>query len=132
MNLRRVRPADWGAGICGLALLVSLFLPWFGFDAWEAFAVTDLILALTAAVAIALPVICVSNEKTDGPITAAASTVLAGFVSAALVLSNVIDPVADGGSRSGLYLGLVASAGIAIFAWRSMIAGGNAGGPDRG
>jgi hypothetical protein len=131
MNPRRVRPAEWGTGACGLLLLLSLFLPWFGVDAWHTYDVTDLILALVAAVAIALPVICLTNGKTDGPISASAATVLAGAVASVLVIWSVIDPASGGGSGAGLYLALAASLGVMVFAWRAMIAGGNAVGPDR-
>jgi hypothetical protein len=35
MDLRRVRVWEWLTGLAGLALLVSLFLPWYGVEAAE-------------------------------------------------------------------------------------------------
>jgi hypothetical protein len=78
MNLSRVRPADWLAGIGGLVLFVSLWLKWYGIDggaltdgptvaaigttpipsitAWQAFSEIDVLLALFALPAIGVPV----------------------------------------------------------------------------
>jgi hypothetical protein len=121
MRLSRVRPAEALTGVFGLTLLVALFVPWFeGANAWEAFTVTDFLLALVAATAIALPVICASNEKTDAPITAAVWTVIGGGIASVVVLYRLLDPVGDGSRRIGLCLGVIASIGIAAASWRAM------------
>ena len=121
MRLSRVRPGEAMAGLFGLLLLVSLFVPWFeDADAWEALTVVDLLLATTAAMAIALPVISASNAKTDAPISASALTALAGFIASVLVLYRLLDPVGDGSRRIGLYLALIASLGITVAVGRAM------------
>ena len=60
MNLRWLKPGDWLAGAGGATLLVALFLPWYTLapgqgtvssrqlTGWQAFAVTDVLLALLA------------------------------------------------------------------------------------
>jgi hypothetical protein len=121
MRLRRVRPLELATGASGAALVIALFAPWFeGADAWEAFSIVDLLLATVAAAAIALPVIAAVNSKTDAPIAATALTALGGIVASVLVLYRLLDPIGDGSRRIGLYLGIVASLGIAAGAWRAM------------
>ena len=121
------------AGGSGLALLLFMFLPWFGgdrlvelptagvvtaegesSDAWESFAVIDLILFATAAVAISYAL-----TELPPPIVVTA----AGALATALVVFRIVDPpslntlvgqVDSGvGRRIGVFLGLLASAGIA-------------------
>ena len=64
MDLARLRFGDWVMGIGGLAVLLVMFLDWYEvpttadrrgrqFNAWESFAVNDVILALAAVMAIA-------------------------------------------------------------------------------
>ena len=121
MRLSRIGGGEVLAGVCGLVLLVALFLPWFAdADAWEAFAVADFLLAVVAAAAIALPIIAASNSKTDAPITASALTVLGGAIATFLALYRLLDPVGDGSRRIGLYLGLIASLGLVVGSWRAM------------
>jgi hypothetical protein len=121
MRLSRIGGGEVLAGVSGLALLIALFLPWFAdADAWEAFAVTDFLLAIAAAAGIALPVIATTNSKTDAPITAAALTVLGGAIATILVLYRILDPVGDGSRRIGLYLGAIASIGVMVGSWRAM------------
>ena len=121
MRSTRVKAPELLAGLCGLALLVDLFLPWFGgADAWETFTIVDLLLAVVGAGAVALPVIYATNSKPDAPISATAITVLGGGVATALVLFRLLDPVGEGGREVGLYLGLLALAGLTAAGWRAM------------
>ena len=65
MDLRRLRAGEWIAGGAGVALLVALFLPWYGpgdVTAWEAFDVIDVLLAALALGAIALVPITASQR----------------------------------------------------------------------
>jgi hypothetical protein len=121
MRLRRVSPAEALTGICGVGLLIALFVPWFdGADAWEAFTVIDLLLAPVGATAAALPVISASNAKPDAPITATAFTALGGVVATLLVLLRLLDPPGPASREVGLYLGLLAALGVAAAAWKGM------------
>src|SRR5215211_4271083 len=133
-SARTSRLGDTIAAASGAALLVVLFLPWYGVDlnvagatvasghatAWEAFRFIDLLLFLVAVVAIAVPLARAAGSLRDG----SALVLAAGLVGLLLVLFRVIDlPASDihtvggdsieFGRRIGLLLGLLAAAGVA-------------------
>jgi len=85
MDLRRLRKGEWIAGVSGMVLFGSLFLPWYrqqpledirdpltrefadragstDVSAWEAFAVVDVLLLLVAALGVALLVVTAVQE----------------------------------------------------------------------
>ena len=71
MDLRRLRAGEWIAGISGLVLLVALFLPWYGDDAgsrtgWESLGALDVVLALVALSALAIPVVTAVPARAGG------------------------------------------------------------------
>src|SRR4051794_32458392 len=73
MDLRRVRPADWLTGLAGVAVLALLWAPWYtatggDLSAWEALTVVDLWLALTALLAIAVPVVTAARDTPAIPV----------------------------------------------------------------
>jgi hypothetical protein len=118
MDLRRLRSGEWVAAVSGVALLVSLFLPWYGAgpqdaSAWEALAAIDIALALVAASAVALLVITASQRVPAVPIALSAFVTLAGLIGLLLVLVRVASVPGDFDGREwGLWLGLVATIGI--------------------
>jgi hypothetical protein len=104
--MRRAEPV---AGLGGILLLVSLFLPWYsgvpviaqseatliGVEqhrtAWQAFAVIDVLLALLALLAIAVPVVSVASS---GPAKPVAVTVIAsalGWIAVVLVAFRLLE-----------------------------------------
>ena len=136
MDLSRVRPWEWIAGLAGAALLGVMFLTWYdrpggaeGSNAWEAFAAIDLFLLVTALMGIALLVLTATQETAAVPIAVAALTALAATVALALVgFRLLVMPEGDvpvvgaaGMTRAaGVYLGLIATAGVAAGAWLAM------------
>ena len=116
MDLRRSRPADWPAGLGGAALLVSLFLPWYGEPSatgWESFAVLDVILAALALVGIALTLASLTQRTTAVPIAFAAFSILAGIIAALLVLIRLLNLPGDADGREiGPFIALVAALGV--------------------
>jgi hypothetical protein len=133
---------DQIAAASGVALLIVLFLPWYGVDvevagfsasesvsAWEAMGFIDILLFLVALVAIGVPVARATGslpEDVPGPLL----LLVAGGVGVLLVLFRLIDipgpdvPEAAGnavefGRKIGVFLGLVATAGIAYGGWRA-------------
>jgi hypothetical protein len=99
MDLRRVRTWDWLTGLAGVALLVSLFLPWYSAGdqsgtAWEWFSVIDVILFVTALAGIAVPIVT-AMQRTAAVPQAVTSTLIWLFLVAAVIavirLLNVPD-----------------------------------------
>jgi hypothetical protein len=139
--MRRLRPADAVAGAAGLALLISLFLPWYEIDpaglrgttsavrafgdvsptAWQAFTVADILLALAALVAIALPVVTAVASGPAKPVTFTVLTTLAGLPATLLAAWRLIDSPAGGLTpRYGAWIGLAAALAMLLGGWWSM------------
>src|SRR4051794_8959118 len=114
MSLRRLRPPDVLTGLAGAALLALLWAPWYstagaGLNAWSAFAAVDLWLALTALLAIAVPVVTAARDTTPLPV---AVDVVSGTVAAFAVLLVAIRLLVrpGGDAVTGLDWGAVAGA----------------------
>ena len=108
-------------------MLVSSFLPWYSAGgenatAWQAFSVTDLVLAATAIVAMSVGIVVLGRFSVSYPV--AGSSVAMGFGGLALLLIvyRLINPPGsdDVDREIGAWLGLVAAAGIAWGGWLGM------------
>jgi hypothetical protein len=147
-----VRHGEWIAGISGAVLLVSMFLDWYAVhlpggqvagattaNAWEAFTVVDVFLALAALFGIGLAVAAATQRSPAVPQAVGALTVPVALVAAILVLLRLLDvpgwesvfqgegaylSSASGGPEVtreiGLYIGVVAALGVVVGAWRSI------------
>ena len=142
MDLGRVRVGEWIAGASALALLVFMFLAWYGADpkragdapvtgkaeqtAWEAFAVLDIVLALAAAMAIALVVVTATQRTPAIPIAFVSLTALIALVATVWLAIRVAAPPGPEGTNlettrePALWLGLLASLGITAGAFAGM------------
>jgi hypothetical protein len=142
--------ADLLAGIAGVVLLLSMFLPWFGLseaaeqalqeaeevteqfqgepldepdvteNAWQAFTLVDLILLLAALGGIRAGVAAVARQAGRSPIGATAVTTGLGAVATLLILYRVINPIGEAGREYGIFIGLIAAIGIAAGGWLSL------------
>jgi hypothetical protein len=116
MDLRRLRAGEWVAGLGGVALLASLFAPWYDPDslsAWKALGAIDVLLALIAASGVALPLITATQRAPAVPIALGAVVVVAGFVGVVLVVLRLLDvPDAASGREWGIWLALAGALGI--------------------
>jgi hypothetical protein len=133
VNPRWLKPGDVLAGVAGVLLLVSLFLPWYrqgagapgGLDvsAWEAFTVVDVLLALAALAGVAL---VVATAVRPSPVASLAFAVIAtplGALTTLVVLVRLLDPPGDDRLLelgTGAWLGLVCALGVAAGAWWSL------------
>jgi len=137
LDISRLSPGERIAGASGIALLVVMFLPWYGAEtaglsvtgsAWEALSFIDVLLFLIALVAIAVPAAKAAEAlppEAPGPLL----LLVAGALGVLLVLFRLIDlPTPDLGGfedridfdrQIGVFLGLVATAGIAYGGWRA-------------
>ncbi|MBA3262912.1 MAG: hypothetical protein H0T69_10685 [Thermoleophilaceae bacterium] len=116
MDLRRLRAGEWLAAASGVALLASLFLPWYGpasVSGWESLAAIDVLLAFVAAAGVLLAIVTAAQSVPAVPIALSTLVVIAGLVGLVLVLFRVID-LPDGaiGRDWALWLGLAGAAGI--------------------
>jgi hypothetical protein len=126
MDLRRLRAGEWIAASSGAALLISLFLPWYGggeqtLSAWESLAALDVLLAFVAATGVLLLIVTAEQDAPAVPIALSTLVAIAGAFGAVLVLIRLVDvPGAELGREWGIWLGLVGSAGIVVGAGVAM------------
>ncbi len=116
MDLRRLRAGEWIAALSGLALLVSLWLPWYSeLSAWESLAALDVLLGLIAACAVALLLITATQRVPAVPVALTVLVTFAGLLGVLLVLFRLIAlPEGADGRSFGLWLALAATLGIVI------------------
>jgi hypothetical protein len=124
METGRLRTGELVAAVSGLALLIIMFLPWFGvdfgggdvleglgvdvslpevsedFNAWESFDFIDL--------------------QVNVPVATSAIVAGLGILATVLVIYRILDPVGEADRRYGLFLGLIAAIGVAVGGWMSM------------
>ena len=105
MDLRRLRAGEWIAGISGLALLVALFLPWYGDDAgsrtgWESLGALDVVLAVVALAALAIPVVTAVQRVPALPLAHQSLTALVGLLALVLGPDPRAEPARLGGSSA--------------------------------
>jgi hypothetical protein len=129
------------AGASGVALFLFMLLPWYGASAsvggfsasvsasaWEAFSFIDILLFLVAAVAIGLVVARATGNLPDLPQPPGLIVAGAGAFALVLILFRLL-VVPDGGvdvegvdfsRKIGIFLGLIAAAGITFGGWTAM------------
>ena len=126
--MRRAEPL---AGLGGLLLLVSLFLPWYrlqdrslqvadDYTAWQALAVIDVLVAILAVPAILVPVLSLARR---GPAKAIAIAVIAsatGWLAILLVAVRLVFPPDGLDLRYGAWLALAGALLAWVGSWLSM------------
>ena len=139
MDLRRLRAGEWVAAASGVALLVSLFLPWYrpevcitgypvrdvtdcpGLTGWESLAAIDVLLAFVAAGGVLLAIVTAVQSVPAVPIALSALVTIAGALGVLLVLFRLADLPGDAIARQGgLWLGLAGALGIVVGAFIAM------------
>jgi hypothetical protein len=144
--VNRPRPADVLAGLGGAVLLGSLWLKWYGFDAdalapkgagvlsvlntgtpsvsaWQAFSVTDILLALFAALAIGVPVSSILARTTAKPVAFTVLSSCGGALAVLLVLYRLIDPPGSNelvALETGAWIGLVGAILTFVGSWLAL------------
>ncbi|MSO40436.1 MAG: hypothetical protein EXQ70_00790 [Solirubrobacterales bacterium] len=147
MDASNVRRSEWIAGISGVALFVILFFfDWYsvvglnqlldaaeqlggpagagagsGISGWDAFDFTNLFCLLALTFAVAYAGIGLSGSSPDLPVVMSAVTTLLGGLAFLFVLFRLVNPPGDGLERGiGVWLGLIATAGIALGGYMGM------------
>jgi hypothetical protein len=138
------------AGVSGALLFIFMFFSWFGIDvsdavpagipedianqaieesgvdstanAWQSFDVIDLVLLLAVIASVGFAVIDLSGASVSLPVAGSAVTAGIGAIAFLLVLYRLIDPPGgDGvGREIGVWLGLLATAGITYGGYEGM------------
>jgi peptidoglycan/LPS O-acetylase OafA/YrhL len=145
------------AGVCGLLLILSLFLTWYevpladpasdildefggevlGLDVkeklartgWEAFEVLDVICVIAGGVALARAGVAILGDDPNPSIPGSILTLALGAVALAFVLYRVVNPPGIGLNRElGLWVGAFAAGGIVYGSFLAMQAGRSASG----
>ena len=144
MDAGRLSRGELIAGIAGLALFIVMFFSWFGApgvagdasdvaaelgivvdlgltaNAWQAFDFIDLVLLLTVIVSVGVAIAAAAAKNVNLPVAGGALTAGLGIIATLLVLYRIIDPPFSAGREIGVWLGLIASAGVAFGGWTSM------------
>lgn len=142
MDVGRLNTGEKIAGVSAILLFIFMFFDWFtvevsggeglfsvseGGSAWDALDVIPIILMVAIVAAIALAVIRLTDAVFEPPVSMAAVVAILGAISVLLILYRIIDPPLDTDipgveiSRSlGIYLGLLAAAGITYGGYRAM------------
>ncbi len=132
LKVQRLNQGERIAAGSALALFVCMFLGWFNFgfavaNAWDSLHYASPILAVAIAATLTIAFLKASG-KSIGDIPGGSVMFALGCVAALLVLFRLIDPISagdaspfggsgvedSGSAEAGLFLGLIAAAGIAI------------------
>jgi hypothetical protein len=107
-----------------MALLLSLFLPWYGPEdatAWESLSAIDVLLAFVAASGVLLAIVTATQRVPAIPIALSALVALTALAGVLLVLFRMLDLPGDAEGREwALWLGLAGAAGIGVGAVMAM------------
>lgn len=148
MDTSRLGRGEMIAAISAIALLLIMFIfKWFGLsidtgglvgvgasvsaNAWQSFGFIDIILFITILVAVGLAVMKANQQSVSLPVAASALTAGLGILSLVLILFRIISPPDFGAGgvdiagvdttrKIGVFLGLIATAGVAYGGWLSM------------
>ena len=126
MDTSRISFGEMIAGASGILLFIFMFIGWFGpergffsLNAWGSFAFIDILLLLACIVAVALPALRATGAMPGGlPMAPGQLAAIAGAIAFVLVLFRLLVPPDFGpvelDREIGIYLGLLAAAGIAV------------------
>jgi hypothetical protein len=138
------------AGVSGVLLFIFMFFAWFGApgvndelieqaqeaadalgvegpeeadttaNAWESFDIIDLLLLLAVIVSVGLAAITLSGASVSLPVAGSALTAGIGALAVVLILYRILDPPSDADREIGVFLGLLAAAGITYGGYEGM------------
>jgi hypothetical protein len=144
MDAGRLGRGEMIAAISGAALFIIMFLPWWGApgaaselieqaqslglaedvdtsaNAWQLLSFIDIVLFVTVIVAVAFGVTAAMSQDVALPVAASAITAGLGILSLILVAYRLLDTPYDASRKFGVFLGLIATAGIAYGGWIGM------------
>lgn len=139
MDLDRLNTGEKIAGGSAILLFIFMFFDWFSVDvsgglvtvsfggsAWDALDVIPIILMVAIVVAVGVAVLRLSDAVFEPSVSVNAVVAVLGAISVLLILYRIISPP-DGGIEGvdvspaiGIFLGLIAAAGITYGGYRAM------------
>jgi hypothetical protein len=140
MDFSRLRTGELLAGICGVLLIIVMFFSWYGIggaagsilsaanvdtsvNAWQAFDFVDIVLFVTAIVAIGAALLAASGRSVALPVAASVVVTVLGIIAVLLVLYRIINQPGDNAIvdvKFGAWLGLLVTLGIAVGGFLAM------------
>lgn len=138
MDVNRLSTGEKIAGVSGVLLFIFMFLDWFsvsvgngfysatGGNAWDWLDVIPIILLIAIVAAVGVAVVRLTDAVFEPAISMNAVVAVLGAISVLLILYRIISPPDSGFSEIdvspavGIFLGLVAAAGIAFGGYRAM------------
>jgi hypothetical protein len=143
MDVNSLRTGEKIAGGAGLALLIIMFLSWWGSpevsvdlgdlgggsvnvggsvsaNAWELASFLDIVWFITAVSGIALAALALQRTQLNLPVALSAIVAGLGIISVLTILFRIIDTPYDATRKFGVFLGLIAAAGVAYGGWTAM------------
>lgn len=139
MDLRGLGRGETIAALSGAALIVVMFLPWWGApgtiegvpladipglnetrNAWQASSLNDVIWFLTGLAALVLGLLAATQARPDLPVAASPLVTGLGLLALVLIVVRLIDPPGALGREYGAWLGLLAILGIVFGSWTAM------------
>jgi hypothetical protein len=139
MDVDRLSTGEKIAGVSAILLFIFMFFDWFtvsasnglvsvsvGGSAWDALDVIPIILLIAIVTAVGVAVVRLTEADFEPTISMNAVVAILGIISVLLILYRIISPPDSGFSgvsvdpAVGIFLGLVAAAGIAYGGYRAM------------
>jgi hypothetical protein len=142
MDVNRLRSGEKIAAVSAIALLLIMFIfDWFGLkasaggfsaegarNAWGSYGFIDIVLFVTFLAALGTAYLSASQQNVNLPVAASALVAGLGIISVILIIISIISPPDFGVSgdgidhtrKIGVWLGLIAAAGVAYGGWRAM------------
>jgi hypothetical protein len=146
MDIDKLNTGEKIAGVSAVLLFVFMFFDWFGVEisgeggsvsfgsgaggsAWDALDFIPIVLVITIAVALINVFLRLSDSDYEPPISMNVAVAVLGGISTLLILFRIIDPPGfgtfggvsvDATLEFGIFLGLIAAAGIAFGGYKAM------------
>jgi hypothetical protein len=146
MDVDKLNTGEKIAGVSAVLLFVFMFLDWFGVEisgsngfagsvpgaggsAWDALDFIPIVLVVTIVLALVNVLLRLSDSDYEPPISMNVAVAVLGGLSALLILFRIVSPPSfgsyggisvDASLEFGIFLGLLAAAGIAFGAYKAM------------
>jgi hypothetical protein len=144
MDLNRLTQGEKIAGISAILLFIFMFFDWYGVtisgggesinlggggNAWDALDFIPILLLIAIVATVAIVIIEAGDTDIELPAHGAAIVTVLGVISFLLILFRIIDTPtfasfggvsAEGTVKFGIFLSLIAAAGMAFGGWRTI------------